>query len=577
MAEQSAGLLARRRARGLWVRGAKELGFAKTGEKAATPDKPAALDTFTRAVELDPGMSDAWLGFHAAGGDHDTALDKLVAGLKRFGEERDADKRRLSSTFKAGWWFTQPMETTDHIWHAEALRRLAKSDADSAAEAVSEVIEGGRKHFLTAGVAMLRQQYDVAIAELRQVPQEVAGDHLSAESTLRLGMVLATVEQWSEAETLLRQAAGQQLNPFVQVDAEYYLGFVYRGTGREENAIRQFEWVYNRNNSHRQVSDALGDSNLRLDTRPAPRRTGASPSAPVVRRGAPSKPTLHRQPDWGAVQGILNELDRNVGMEEVKRQVSAVAAQVRAGLMRAERGLPTAKLGGHLIFAGPPGTGKTTVARVVARLYCALGLLAADTVIETDRSGLVAEFIGQTAVKTNGVVDSALDGVLFIDEAYALRKKRTGNDFGTEAIDTLLKRMEDDRDRLVVIVAGYSEPMAEFLEANPGLRSRFSTRIDFPRYTADQLREIAYRLVESRGDHMTEEAMTSLTGVLDQVCSGGRIDELGNARFIRTILEAAGKHRDLRLFNSPGFPTDLELVTLDASDLRGATSEILSF
>jgi len=111
--------------------------------------------------------------------------------------------------------------------------------------------------------------------------------------------------------------------------------------------------------------------------------------------------------------------------------------------------------------------------------------------------------------------------------------------------------------------------------SRPG--SRFSTRIDFPRYTADQLREIAFRLVDSRGDHMTDEAMTSLTAVLDQVCSNGRIDELGNARFIRTILEAAGKHRDLRLFNSPGFPTDLELVTLDASDLQGATSEILSF
>lgn len=572
MAEQSAGLLARRRARGLWVKGAKQLGFAKTGEEAGTPDKPAALDTFTRTLELDPGMTDAWLGFHAAGGDPDTALDKLVAGLGRFGEERDQDKRRLSSTFQAGWWFTHPLETTDHVWHAEVLRLLAAGDIDQAAEAADKVIEGTRRHFLLSNVAMRRKQYDVAIHELRQLPQD---GHLGAEAVLRLGMLLATIEQWSEAETLLRQAAGQQLNNLVQVDAEYYLGFVYRGTNREENALRQFEWVYERNNAHRQVAEALADSDLRLDTRPAPRSTG--PVAPVIRRGAPTQPSLHRQPDWGAVQGILNELDRNVGMADVKRQVSAVAAQVRAGLMRAERGLPTAKLGGHLIFAGPPGTGKTTVARVVARLYCALGLLAADTVIETDRSGLVAEWIGQTAVKTNEVVDSALDGVLFIDEAYALRKKRTGNDFGTEAIDTLLKRMEDDRDRLVVIVAGYSEPMAEFLEANPGLRSRFSSRIDFPRYTADQLREIAYRLVQQRGDHLTESAMASLTAVLDQVCSNGRIDELGNARFIRTVLEAAAKHRDLRLFNSPGIPSDEALVTLDASDLKAAVEEILSF
>jgi type VII secretion ATPase EccA len=571
MVEQSAGLLARRRARGLWVRGARQLGFAKTGEEAGTPDKPAALDTFTRAVELDPGMTDAWLGFHAAGGDDGTALDKMVAGIARFGEERDADKRRLSSSFRAGWWFTNPLETTDHVWHAEAMRRLADNDADGAAEAVGQVIEGSRRQFLLAAVAMVRKKFDAAIAELRKVPSD---GHLGTEASLRLGMLLAMLEQWSEAETVLRAAAGQQVNPYVAVDAEYYLGFVYRGTNREEQALRQFEWVYNRDNSHRQVAEALANPDLRLDTRPAQRRTG---DRPVIRRGAPSQPTLHRQPDWGAVQGILNELDRNVGMEEVKRQVSAVAAQVRAGLMRAERGLPTAKLGGHLIFAGPPGTGKTTVARVVARLYCALGLLASETVVETDRSGLVAEFIGQTAVKTNEVVDSALDGVLFIDEAYALRKKQSGNDFGTEAIDTLLKRMEDDRDRLVVIVAGYQEPMAEFLEANPGLRSRFSSRIDFPRYTADQLREIAYRLVESRGDHMTDAGMLSLTAVLDQVCSNGRIDELGNARFIRTVLESAGKHRDLRLFHSPGVPSDLDLVTLDGPDLRTAIQEILSF
>jgi AAA+ superfamily predicted ATPase len=215
---------------------------------------------------------------------------------------------------------------------------------------------------------------------------------------------------------------------------------------------------------------------------------------------------------------------------------------------------------------------------VVAKLYCALGLLAADTVVETDRSGLVGEYIGHTAVKTNEVIDRAMDGVLFIDEAYALKREGiSSNDFGVEAIDTLLKRMEDDRDRIIVIVAGYPEPMAKFLEANPGLRSRFSVRIDFPRYTADQLREIARRMAEARGDHLTKEALASLTAVLDQVCSNGRIDELGNARFVRNALDAASKHRDLRLFNSPGMPDDLDLMTLDGSDMKSAVDEILSF
>ncbi|WBQ05693.1 AAA family ATPase [Kribbella sp. CA-293567] len=572
MAEQSVGLLARRRARGLWVRGAKQLGFGRTGEQGGTPDKPAALESFTRALELDPGMTDAWLGFHAAGGDQATALAKLISGLDRFGEERDADHRRLNSSFQAGWWFTNPLETTDHVWHAEAFRLLTDGDADAAEEAAGNVIEDGPRHFLLSAAELQRQEYAGAIRELRQVPED---GHLGTEAMLRLGMALAITEQWSEAETTLRRAAIQEVNHLVQLDAEYYLGFVYRATGREKNALGQFSWVYERNNAHRQVAEALANSDLLLATSPPQTVEEPATSAPVRRTGT-AKPA-GRQPDWGAVQSILDELDRNVGMAEVKRQVSAVAAQVRAGLIRAERGLPTPRLGGHLIFAGPPGTGKTTVARVVARLYYALGLLSGDRMIETDRSGLVGEYIGHTAVKTNEVVDSALDGVLFIDEAYALRKKDTRNDFGTEAIDTLLKRMEDDRDRLVVIVAGYSEPMAEFLESNPGLRSRFSTRVDFPRYTADQLREIALRLVRSHGDRLTDEALAVLTAVLEQVTANGRIDELGNARFIRTILESAAKHRDLRIFNSPGIPTDEALTTLDGPDLEAAVAEILSF
>ncbi len=572
MSQQSAGPVARRRARGLWVRGAKQLGFMKPDERPERPDKVAALESFSRAVQLDPGMTDGWLGVHAAGGDKERALAQMVAGIDRFGEERDADKRRLSSTFFAGWWFHQPLETTDEVWHAEALRLADLGQTEKALKCADRLIEDLRKDFVLGCIAQQARDMRGAIEAFRKVP---TNGHIGAEALLRLGIVLAQTAQWGEAETVLKQAAGLTVNHLVQLDAEYFLGFVHRAMDREEAALRQFQWVYGQDPDHRQVAQAVMDSSVKLETFPLPKEPEGKP---VVRRAETQAPVLHRQPDWGAVQGILNELDRNVGMADVKRQVSAVAAQVRAGLMRAERGLPTSKLGGHLIFAGPPGTGTTTVARVVAKLYCALGLLAADTVVETDRSGLVGEYIGHTAVKTNEVIDRAMDGVLFIDEAYALKREGiSSNDFGVEAIDTLLKRMEDDRDRIIVIVAGYPEPMAKFLEANPGLRSRFSVRIDFPRYTADQLREIARRMAEARGDHLTKEALASLTAVLDQVCSNGRIDELGNARFVRNALDAASKHRDLRLFNSPGMPDDLDLMTLDGSDMKSAVDEILSF
>lgn len=571
MSQQSAGPVARRRARAQWVRGAKQMGFAKPAERPEKLDKAAALESFGKAVELDPGMTDAWLGVHAAGGDRDKALSRMVSGIDRFGEERDADKRRLSSTFDAGWWFHQALETTDEVWHAEAMRLVAAGDTEGASACALNLIEDLRKDFVLGAVAQQARDYRTAITAYRRIPVE---GHLGAEALLRLGIVLAQTEQWSEAETALRQAAGLPLNHLVQRDAEYFLGFVHRANGREDAAMRQFQWVYGQDPDHRQVAQVVLDKGVQLATIQLP----SEPKQVVIKRVESQAPVLHKQPDWGAVQGILNELDRNVGMDEVKRQVAAVAAQVRAGLMRAERGLPTAKLGGHLIFAGPPGTGKTTVARVVARLYNALGLLAGDRVVETDRSGLVGEYIGHTAVKTNEVIDRAMDGVLFIDEAYALRRVGTSsNDFGIEAIDTLLKRMEDDRDRLTVIVAGYAEPMGKFLEANPGLRSRFSVRIDFPRYTADQLREIARRLGESRGDNITPEALASLTAVLDQVCANGRIDELGNARFIRNALDAASKHRDLRLFDSPGTPSDLDLVTITGSDMKSAVQEIQNF
>lgn len=206
-------------------------------------------------------------------------------------------------------------------------------------------------------------------------------------------------------------------------------------------------------------------------------------------RGYAETPTLDE---------ALGSLDAMIGLEPVKRQVREIAAQLQVARMRQEQGLVTRPPTRHFVFTGPPGTGKTTVARVLGRIFAAFGLLARPEVVEAQRADLVGEHLGATALKTNKVIDSALGGVLFVDEAYALSNPgySGGDAFGAEAVQTLLKRAEDDRDRLVVILAGYEADMGRFLSSNPGLASRFDVRVDFPSYGPDELLRIAQLIAE---------------------------------------------------------------------------------
>ena len=198
------------------------------------------------------------------------------------------------------------------------------------------------------------------------------------------------------------------------------------------------------------------------------------------------------------LNAILKELDVLVGLEPVKAEVHRAANFARMQVMRRQQGLPVVQASLHGVFFGNPGTGKTTVARLMGRIYKSLGLLRRGHVVECDRGRLVAEYVGQTAVRTHAVIDSALDGILFIDEAYSLAG-RGAEDFGSEAIETLLKRMEDDRDRLIVIVAGYNEPMKQFIASNPGLESRFTNYLNFPDYKPEELLEIFHRMAAQSG------------------------------------------------------------------------------
>ncbi len=276
-----------------------------------------------------------------------------------------------------------------------------------------------------------------------------------------------------------------------------------------------------------------------------------------------------------SLESALAELDALIGLEPVKRQVHEIAAQLRVARLRDRQGLASQPPARHFVFTGPPGTGKTTVARILGRIFAALGLLVRPSVVEAHRADLVGEHLGSTAIKTNKLVDSALGAVLFIDEAYSLHNEgySGGDAFGSEAVQTLLKRAEDDRDRLVIVLAGYTADMDRFLRSNPGLASRFSVRIGFPSYSPAELVRIAEVIAQQAGDSFADDALPVLDQIFGRACAEGGIDELGNGRFARSLFERACAARDLRVAHLGDTASAADLTTVAAVDLAAAYQE----
>ncbi|PKT72464.1 CbxX/CfqX [Streptomyces populi] len=583
---------------------------------------PQAEEEFRAAVRMDPGMADGWLGLHALRVDTTTALLRMFRHRDRFGEQRSRHRRTLNSWYWLGWWVQPVLESPRDLLLAHASHWLDGRhvpELDRALAGLPPVDADHQVRFLHACRAYLVKDWEQLV---RHTDPLINDPMLGIEAGLFGGMARVRLEMYGQAEPLLSSALMRCRSEQPQrKELRYWLARAHEGTGRSAAALPLYRAVHRvdpsfMDTSARLAAIAEGDGydetaadlaaitlagigqdvlegpdgmdalfgtegrDLRLPD-PDPSPPGA---LPVQADGFREKAAVPVQPmpagptDPALLDEALAELERMVGLEPVKRQVKALSAQLNMARLRTGQGLPVQPPKRHFVFSGPSGTGKTTVARILGRVFYALGLLGGDHLVEAQRADLVGEYLGQTAVKANELIDSAIGGVLFVDEAYSLSNSGygKGDAYGDEALQVLLKRAEDNRDHLVVILAGYPEGMDRLLAANPGLSSRFTSRVDFPSYRPLELTSIGEVLAAENGDVWDEEALDELRSIAGHVVDQGWIDELGNGRFLRTLYEKSCAYRDLRLSGYPGTPSRDDLSTLRLPDLMQAYGEVLS-
>ena len=377
---------------------------------------------------------------------------------------------------------------------------------------------------------------------------------------------------------------------------EHYLGGIRRSheeAARELNDIMdEFSKVISRDRSRSLYGDFFGTPN-QTPNQKSSQSSGFSPLDPLPvspepEEGAPAEESPSGaeagsgdagaeqapEPSKPTLEEAMAELDRLIGLDAVKKDVDSLVNLVKVRTLRKERGLKCPELSLHLVFSGNPGTGKTTVARIVGKIFSALGLLSKGHLVEVDRSGLVAGYVGQTAIKTQEVIQKALGGVLFIDEAYTLAPENADKDFGQEAIDTILKAMEDHRDDFVVIVAGYASLMPRFIDSNPGLKSRFNKYLFFEDYNGAQLYEIFLGRVKSNDYRLDEKADQAIREHLEELYED-RDENFGNARDVRNLFERIVANQANRVA-ALAAPTDEDILTITTADLEGLVDLPLS-
>ena len=528
---------------------------------------------FTDITNHDETACDAWVGRIRCGDTDRVTFFRAWYSRAQFGRLAGAAElsmNALNTRVHIGGIFgdiTYPVISPLAITLGFAVNEASEGNYADAMEALDDVPAAGAEHL----VAWARAVVYAAAERWTDVIDEVRGasawpdKFLAGAGGVAHGVAAANLGLATEAERRLTEANSSPVGEACGAAIAWFLAMTRRSQGNEESAIALLEWLQTTNPSPK-VAAALKDPTYRLAT--------TTPERIAARKDPWDAASV--QSDTSGRDALLAEaqaeLDRQIGLSRVKEQIERYRAATQMARVRAARGMKVAQQSKHMIFTGPPGTGKTTIARVVANILAGLGVIAEPKLVETSRKDFVAEYEGQSAVKTGRTIDRAVGGVLFIDEAYTLVQERSGqaDPFGTEALDTLLARMENDRDRLVVIIAGYSADIDRLLETNDGLRSRFSNRVEFDSYTPDEIVEIAKVLADNNDSTLAEEAakrVLEAATLLSQRELGGKpaLDIAGNGRYARQLVEAGEQHRDMRLARS------LDFDSLDVEQL----SEIL--
>ncbi len=566
-------------------------------ERQRPADLAAARSGFTALARIAHDQCDAWTGLAAAG---DVSLGVLEAVARTSATSGTLQRRvelapgALGFRYDTGLYLQFRAGTPDDFQLAYAAGLVGVGRFADAAEIVAALTErrpGWREARWVAVVLNYRaERWSDVVKLLTPIVNDADLDEaFSHAAKIALGTALARLGMFAPALSYLEEPDGPVA--VAALDGALAKALVLRAHVDEESASEVLQDLYAAHPENEQIEQALSDTSFGLVTTTAARiEARTDPWDPATEPSADDfvDPAAHERK-----AALLAEAERQlaefIGLDEVKNQVSRLKSSVAMELVRKQRGLAVAQRTHHLVFAGPPGTGKTTIARVVAKIYCGLGLLKRENIREVHRADLIGQHIGETEAKTNAIIDSALDGVLFLDEAYALVATGAKNDFGLVAIDTLLARMENDRDRLVVIIAGYRADLDRFLDTNEGLRSRFTRNIDFPSYAPAELVEIAHKMAEQRDsvfepaalDHM--EALFSALAAASTADANGierrSLDIAGNGRFVRNIVERSEEEREFRLDHSEhagtGEFSDKELMTITDEDVAKSVEPLL--